>query len=41
MLPSTFMNLDDYERAFIIAAIDIKIEQEKKERKKIQSKKKH
>jgi hypothetical protein len=41
MLPSQFVNLDPYEKAFIIASIDIKAENDKKERKKAQSKKKH
>ena len=39
MLPSTFINLDAYEKAFIIASIDIKVENEKKEQKKLQQKK--
>lgn len=30
-LPSFFLELDPYERAFIIAAIDVRIENEKKE----------
>lgn len=38
MLPSQFLSLDRYERAFIIASIDIKIEKEKKEAEKIKSK---
>lgn len=38
MLPSTFLNLDRYEKAFIIAAIDIKIENDIKD---MQKNKKH
>lgn len=37
MLPSEFLSLDRYERAFVIAAIDIKVEKEKKEAEKIKS----
>lgn len=37
MLPSEFLSLDRYERAFIIAAIDIKVEKEKKEAEKLKS----
>lgn len=40
MLPSTFVNLDPYEKAFIIASIDIKVENEKKERKRAEKKRK-
>lgn len=40
MLPSEFSNLPKNEKAFIIAAIDIKIEQEKQEAKKIKVKSK-
>ena len=29
--PSEFLELDPYERAFVIAAIDIRVENEKKE----------
>lgn len=39
MLPSTFCELDSYEKAFVIASIDIKIENDKKESKKIKKKK--
>nr|DAD79130.1 MAG TPA: hypothetical protein [Siphoviridae sp. ctsDY37]DAF96038.1 MAG TPA: hypothetical protein [Siphoviridae sp. cteLB10] len=35
MMPSTYINLDEYEKAFIIAAIQIKVENEKKENDKI------
>lgn len=36
MLPSEYVNLSDEEKAFIIAAIQIKAEQEDKERKKLE-----
>lgn len=36
MLPSQFVDLDDQEKAFIIAAIDIRGEAEEKQRKKIE-----
>ena len=39
MLPSQFLNLPLNERAFIIAAIQLKIEHDKEEEKKIKSKK--
>lgn len=39
MLPSTFCGLDSYEKAFVIASIDIKIENEKKEAKKLKKRK--
>lgn len=39
MLPSTFINLDMQEKAFIIACIDKKIEAEKEEEKKSKRKK--
>jgi hypothetical protein len=35
ILPSQFANLDQTEKAFIIAAIDLKVEAEKKEANKI------
>jgi hypothetical protein len=35
ILPSQFLDLDQTEKAFIIAAIDLKIEAEKKEADKI------
>ncbi len=38
MPPSVFMEFDDYEKAFIIAAIDKKIESEKKEMAKMKKK---
>ncbi len=38
MLPSTFMELDDAEKGFIIAAINEKVESEKKERARIKKK---
>ena len=40
MLPSQFMELDDYERAFVIAAIQIKIDTEKKKAKEAERKSK-
>jgi hypothetical protein len=41
MLPSQFIALDDNEKAFIIASIKIKIEDEKKEQDRIKRKSKH
>ena len=38
MLPSTFLSLPKHEKAFIIASIQLKIEHEKKEEKKLKSK---
>ena len=38
MLPSTFINLDIQEKAFIIACIDKKIEAVKEEEKKLKKK---
>lgn len=38
MLPSTFLNLDENEKAFVIAAIQIKTENEKKEMAKVKKK---
>jgi hypothetical protein len=35
MLPSQFLQLDKQERAFIVAAIEIKIEEDKKREKQI------
>lgn len=35
MLPSQFLALDRQERAFIVAAIEIKIEEDKKRKKQI------
>lgn len=40
MLPSTYINLDSREKAFIIAAIDKKVEEEKKKAKQIKPSKK-
>ena len=40
MLPSEFLSLSMEEKAFIIAAIDLKIEAEKKQAKEIESKSK-
>lgn len=34
MLPSTFLNLDSQDKAFIIASIQIKLENDRKEAKK-------
>jgi len=39
MLPSQFVDLDDQEKAFVIASINIKIDAEKAEAAKIKSKK--
>jgi hypothetical protein len=38
LTPSQFFNLDRQERAFIIAAIDIQVEREKKKQKEIERK---
>jgi hypothetical protein len=35
ILPSQFLNLDQTEKAFLIAAIDLRVEAEKKEANKI------
>lgn len=35
MLPSKFMNLDKQEKAFVVAAIQIKIENDKKKEKEV------
>lgn len=40
MLPSQFLSLDVNERAFIVAAINIKIEKDKEEAKKLKSRSK-
>jgi len=40
MLPSQFLQLDKQERAFIVAAIEIKIEEDKKREKQIKKPKK-
>lgn len=39
--PRQFEEMDKYEKSFIIASIDIKMENEKKEMKKAKPKKKH
>lgn len=39
MLPSVYLSLSRQERAFIVAAIDIKTEHEKAEKKKIENRK--
>lgn len=38
LIPSTFLNLPRRERAFIIAAIEIRVEREKKKQKEAESK---
>ena len=38
MLPSTYLNLEAEEKAFIIAAIQLKVEAEKKEQAKMKKK---
>jgi hypothetical protein len=38
MLPSQYLNLDRYEKAFIIGAIQIKTENEKKQADKMKKK---
>lgn len=40
MLPSTFINLSDEEKAFIIASIDLRLENEKKEANELKRKRK-
>lgn len=40
MLPSQYLSLDVQEKAFIVAAINIKIEKEKEEAKKLKAKSK-
>jgi hypothetical protein len=40
ILPSEFLNLDRNERAFIVAAIEIKIQEEKKREKQMKKNKK-
>jgi hypothetical protein len=37
-LPSVFLNLDIQEKAFVIAAIDIRMKEEEKEAKKLKRK---
>nr|DAT81545.1 MAG TPA: hypothetical protein [Caudoviricetes sp.] len=36
--PSYFVNLDENEKAFVIAAIDIRVEKEREEQKKAEAK---
>ena len=38
MLPNEYLNLDLNEKAFVVGAIDIKVETEKKEMKKARAK---
>ncbi len=40
MLPSQYVGLDEYEKAFVIASIQVKIEGEKKQREKLANMKK-
>ena len=40
ILPSTYVGLDPYEKAFVIASIDLRIENEKKQAKAVKSKRK-
>lgn len=40
MLPSTFCNLDRREKAFIIASIDLKVEEDKKQNARMKNAKK-
>jgi hypothetical protein len=40
MLPSQFLNLEKHEKAFVVAAIEIKMESDEKEKKKIKKTKK-
>lgn len=35
MLPGAFLALDPYERAFVMAAIDVRVAQEERERRKM------
>lgn len=37
-MPSAFLEMDDREKAFTIAAINIKIEKDKKEKKRTEAK---
>jgi len=37
MLPSVFVELDEQEKAFVVAAIDIKCKSDKKERQRIEN----
>lgn len=38
ILPSVFLNMDAQEKAFVIASIKLKIENDKKEKKKLENK---
>lgn len=38
ILPSVFLEMEEQEKAFVIAAIKIKVENDKKEKKKAESK---
>ena len=38
ILPSVFLEMDEQEKAFVIAAIKIKVENDKKEKRKAESK---
>lgn len=38
MLPSVFLNLEEPEKAFVVAAIKIKLDNDKKEKKKVENK---
>lgn len=38
MLPSQYLNLDEEEKAFVIAAIQIKIDNDKKKQKELEKK---
>jgi len=40
MLPSQFLQLDRQERAFVVAAIELKMEEDKKKEKQIKNAKK-
>jgi hypothetical protein len=40
MLPSQFLNLEKQEKAFVVAAIEIKLEEDKKREKQIKKPKK-
>lgn len=41
ILPSTFLNMDEQEMAFVIASIQVRVEAEMKENKKLKRKGKH
>jgi hypothetical protein len=40
ILPSVFLELDEQEKAFVVAAIKVKMENDKKKEKKLQNKSK-